>query len=137
MLDLTRPLIIRKAKDGSDVYMHKDEPGLYWDAHGRSVPEDVAATAGFKVSEERRAKLLAEAEEKARIAREQRVDEEIAKEAQDKSQGTKPLVVDGTSFVLQGNGKGRFDIYADGKKINDKMLLEVDVEPFAKAWLAK
>lgn len=32
---------------GVTVYMYKDEPGIYYDAHGNKVPEGVAKIAGF------------------------------------------------------------------------------------------
>jgi hypothetical protein len=30
-----------------DVYMYCDDPGVYYDAHGNTVPEELAAAAGF------------------------------------------------------------------------------------------
>jgi hypothetical protein len=35
---------------GMTVYMYKDTPGVYYDVHGRNVPEGMAAKAGFDVS---------------------------------------------------------------------------------------
>jgi hypothetical protein len=35
---------------GMTVYMYKDDPGKYYDVHGKPVPEGVAALAGFPIA---------------------------------------------------------------------------------------
>lgn len=46
---------------GMAVYMYKDEPGVYYNAHGQKVPEPIAERAGFPVAKLARAKARRDA----------------------------------------------------------------------------
>lgn len=50
-IDFDRGVKIRQDdKTGIQIYMYKDEPGVYYDRHGRRVPETLAKQAGFDVA---------------------------------------------------------------------------------------
>lgn len=46
---------------GMTVYMYKDEPGKYYNVHGKEIPEGMAALAGFPVEKLARARRKKEA----------------------------------------------------------------------------
>lgn len=50
-IDYDRPTII-KTDNGSnmDVFMYKDDPGVYLNAFGKPVPESIAEKAGFDIA---------------------------------------------------------------------------------------
>lgn len=41
--------IRQDAQTGMEIFMYKDEPGIYYDSHGRRVKESLARQAGFDV----------------------------------------------------------------------------------------
>lgn len=49
------------AYGGMVVYMYKDEPGIYYDAHGKKLPEHMAKLAGFEVGKLAKARMKKEA----------------------------------------------------------------------------
>lgn len=50
-INYNRGVEIRKAKNGADVYMYIDAPGVYYNANELPVHEDAAASAGFPIEE--------------------------------------------------------------------------------------
>lgn len=51
-IDLNRGVRIRVHKPtGMRIYMYKDDPGVYYNAHGKTVPIVLAAECGFPVDE--------------------------------------------------------------------------------------
>jgi hypothetical protein len=64
---------------GLTVYMYVDEPGIYYDVHGRLVPEGLAQLAGFEV--DKNAKLRNKREAMAKF--EKRLAEELLIETDD------------------------------------------------------
>lgn len=64
---------------GLTVYMYKSEPGIYYDVHGRLVPEGLAGMAGFEV--EKNAKLRNKRDAMAKF--EKRLAQELAIETED------------------------------------------------------
>lgn len=87
-IDVNRGVTIRKAVrfdeknpkrfetiyGGLEVYMYKDQPGVYYDAHGNKVNEKLAGIAGFPTS-----KLANERKRKERLdAFKDQVDKELA-----------------------------------------------------------
>lgn len=46
---------------GMAVYMYKDTPGVYFDVHGKEIPEVIAAKAGFPVGKLAKARRRKEA----------------------------------------------------------------------------
>lgn len=67
------------AYGGLVVYMYKDDPGKYFDAHGRAVADAIAKIAGFDI--ERHAKMRRRNETMAEFAR--ALDEELRTESGD------------------------------------------------------
>lgn len=62
------------AYGGLEVYMYKDNPGVYYDAHGNEVSEKMAGLAGFPTS-----KLAQERKRKERLEKfKEQVDQELA-----------------------------------------------------------
>lgn len=64
---------------GLTVYMYVDEPGIYYDVHGRIVPEGLAQMAGFEI--DKLAKLRNKREAMAKF--EKRLAQELALETED------------------------------------------------------
>lgn len=46
---------------GMFVYMYKDQPGVYYDTHGKELPEHMAKLAGFDVNKMAKARAKREA----------------------------------------------------------------------------
>lgn len=62
-IDMTRPVMTRAkfdahGKSGPKIYMYKDEPGVYYDAHGKEVPAVVAKAAGYNIDVMEKTKTL-------------------------------------------------------------------------------
>ena len=66
-IDYDRGVIKRVHPKGVEVYMYKDAPGVYLNAHGKEVAENMAKTAGFPVDRytlaRRKKELMAKAME--------------------------------------------------------------------------
>jgi hypothetical protein len=77
-IDLDRGVTHSRHPSGMDIYMYKDDPGVYYTAKGAQVPPAVAAHAGFDVKRYEKARqrkiYLAQAAET--INRQQGEDEE-------------------------------------------------------------
>lgn len=56
-IDLDRGVVCHVHPTGMEIYMYKDTPGEYLNAHGKPVPEAVAAASGFDVMRYQKAKL--------------------------------------------------------------------------------
>ena len=87
MIDKNRGCIRKSTPSGLIVYMYKDEPGVYLDAKGNPINEEVAAAARFDIvrgkREKRRLELYAEARRRAdeQVAREfRKADEQLHEE---------------------------------------------------------
>lgn len=49
-IDYDRPTIIKIVQElGMEVFMYKDAPGEFWSAHGKPVPKELAARAGYDI----------------------------------------------------------------------------------------
>lgn len=60
-LDLDRGVITRWHPNGGfDVHMYADEPGVWYDSHGKEVPASIAKGAGYEVDRLMQEKALAE-----------------------------------------------------------------------------
>lgn len=53
-IDVNRGVLMTKHPAGFAVYMYKQDPGTYYDAHGNEVPDQVAKAAGFDVPKYKR-----------------------------------------------------------------------------------
>lgn len=66
-IDVNRGVTIWKhPKGGMDVFMYKDTPGIYLDAHGREIPEKMAQQSGAPVEKYRKRRMIQE--EQAKVA---------------------------------------------------------------------
>lgn len=59
-IDYDRGVHKRTGPGGIEVYMYKDDPGVYLNAYGTPLPESIAEAAGFDVATNRKAKLKKE-----------------------------------------------------------------------------
>ena len=89
-IDLDRPCIIRDIPGvGMDVVMYKDNPGVYYNAHGNEIGVGLAQMAQFDVEKYallRRRKLAVEAAAKAadaEILASEKIDREVIVEEKD------------------------------------------------------
>lgn len=72
-IDFDRGVLIRQnvSAGGIQVYMYVDQPGVFLNAFGDEVDEDLAAGAGFDVTALKRKRLIAERKAEALAAIEQ------------------------------------------------------------------
>lgn len=64
-IDLDRGVQIRNSIHGIAVYMYYDDPGVYLNAHGDPVSEDLAREAGYDIARLAREKTRRDAVKKA------------------------------------------------------------------------
>lgn len=111
VIDYDRGVTHKRHPSGLDVYMYKDQPGVFLNAFGREVTPDLAAAAGFDVD-----RLLKEKTKRERMALAMAaIEEEFEGEAkQVKSKG---------EFKAVHVGFGRHNVLdADGNKLNPRPL---------------
>jgi hypothetical protein len=100
-IDYDKGVIIRTAANfGMDVFMYRQNPGVYYNAHGDKVGEGIAKMAGFdvdKYSKLRRRKLAVAAATSAADA------ELLASEAVDQSVVVREK--DGYKIIALGSGR--------------------------------
>lgn len=99
--DKKNPKKFETAYGGLEVYMYKDSPGIFYDAHGNEVNEKLAGIAGFPIN-----KLANERKRKERLAAfKDQVDKELALISEDD-----PIVLaerDGWKIVQAPGGRAR------------------------------
>ena len=113
-IDLNRGVTIKTHSSGVQIYMYKDNPGVYLTAHGTEAPQKLAREAGFDVEKLRRALVKKERMAQALEAVEQ---EFSAPESSHKVIAEK----DGFSVMSIGFGKHNL-IDPDDNKINPRPL---------------
>lgn len=113
-IDKDRGVTIRKHPTGAQVFMYKDQPGVFLSAFGTPVTATMAREAGFDTSF-----LLKEREK-----REKMTEAMQAIEAQYRNGGAVNEVLDERSgFKLICTGMGRHALMApDGSVMNDRPL---------------
>lgn len=113
-LDLDRGVKIRKHPTGASVFMYKDQPGVYYNAFGRVVPDKFARAAGFDTETLGRERLRRERIEVAA--------QTINKEFQ-AAQGNREVVAERAGFKMVKLPMGRFEVVSpEGDKVHDKYL---------------
>lgn len=83
---------------GVEIFMYKDQPGVFLNAFGKEVGEDIAHQAGYNVDKLKRAKLRQERMELAR----QTIEEEL-----EASTDERRVVYEVGDYVLVDVGEGR------------------------------
>jgi hypothetical protein len=100
-INLDRGVLIRSVQDtGMDVYMYRDDPGVYLTAIGNEVPEKIAEQAGFNVDRFRRLR-----NRKLGMARAAELLDEETALADNESQRTAVYDKDGFKVILYGLGR--------------------------------
>ena len=96
---------------GMNVYMYKNEPGIYRNAYGAVIPETLAKEAGFPVE-----KYAKERVRRERVAAAMGAIDEELKEADAQSQN---VVVERNGFQVVEFGAGRHNVKdPDGNVLN-------------------
>lgn len=111
VIDYDRGVTHKRHPSGLDVYMYKDQPGVFLNAFGREVTPDLAAAAGFDTDH-----LLKEKAKRERMALAMAaIEEEFEGEAkQVKAKG---------EFKVVHVGFGRHNLLdPDGNKLNPRPL---------------
>lgn len=108
-IDTPPGAMIRHTGDGMAVYMRFDAPGVFLNEHGKRVPEEIAAQAGFDVEE--LARLRKRELAKAKVLGD--IDREFA------AQNTRRIVVESADYRVVEVAKGYFNIeFEDGTVLN-------------------
>lgn len=115
-IDLDRGVTLKITADGVEVYMYKDEPGVYRNAYGAEVSEQLAAHAGFETAKlgklRRRKELMA----KAAMA----IDQELEAEVE---VGQRKVIKSRKNYTLTAIGLGRHIIQdPDGITMHERPL---------------
>lgn len=103
-----------------EVFMYKNEPGVYYSAHGKELPKAIAARAGYDV----------EALELKRLHRQRvaQASETIASELQLKGDGRKRVIEEAGGFRIVVFGPGRHEVEdADGQSLTPGAALTLDL----------
>ncbi len=118
-IDLNRGVTIKTdPSTGARIYMYKDEPGVFLNAHGAVVVETLAARCGFQVKDLMRERRKREALERSAREIEAEFEEKMAVKTKDK---VLEESADGYRAVQQPFG--RCWVYGpDDKPINDRPL---------------
>jgi len=121
MIDYNRPTIIRLIGHlNMEIYMYKDDPGVYLNAYGHPVPIELAQEAGYDVTrlatERRRKEALGMAA--------QAIDEEFASA----KSGQRTVVAEHGGFKVVLLSKGRHTVEdSDGQCLTPGSTLTRDI----------
>jgi hypothetical protein len=114
-IDLDRGVTLRITGDGVEVYMYKDTPGVYLNAYGTQVSEQLALRAGFDVERLAKARKRREMMKKAALMIDEELDQDDVR--------TKKVIVERNGFTVTSIGLGRHIIEdPDGLKITERPL---------------
>lgn len=116
-IDYNRGVTAREEPaSGVRVYMYKDAPGLYYDAHGHEVSEKLARRAGFNVPDLRRERLKRDAIKKS-------MDEIEASYEQEKREKKEKIIKEEGGYKIVERAFGRcWVIGPDNAQLSDKPL---------------
>lgn len=103
-----------------EVFMYKNEPGVYYSAHGKQLPRAIAARAGYDVE-----RLELKRLHKQRLAQ---ASETIASELHLRGDARKTVVEEGAGFRIVTIGAGRHEVEdADGISLTPGASLSLDL----------
>lgn len=114
-IDYDRGVIIRtEPKTGVDVYMYRDSPGVWLNAYGTPVTEELAKMAGFDVERYSKERIKRERMATAMAA----IEQEMASAAVKKA-----VVMERGGFSVIDIGLGRFHVEdPDGNQLTSTFL---------------
>lgn len=109
---------------GSAVYMYADTPGVFYNDHGKVIPVELAAEAGFDVE----TLLKAKRKHDALTAAQQEIEKQFAE------QGTqREVVAEHGDYRVVGLGHGLFQIeFEDGSPMSKPVSEEIAMATFYK-----
>lgn len=117
-IDLDRGVTMTTHPSGVDIYMYKDEPGVYLSAFGRPLPEQLAKEAGMPVDVYGRARRKKELIAAAHAQIERDIEEQI-------QGGSRRVLVTRDGLHLVDIGLGRHIIEdADGNVLTKEHMSE-------------
>lgn len=106
---------------GMDVFMYVQQPGKYLTAHGKDVPDKIAAEAGYNVEQL--------AKERLRMERKAQASAIIDKELSDDASTLEECVDNRNGFRLVSIGMGRHNVKdPDGNVLNSHPLPKESAE---------
>lgn len=112
-INYDRGVTYRLTPEGISVYVYKDEPCTFFNAHGTEVTKDFAARAGFDIPSFDKKCLRIQLQLKAHAD----IEAQLADEAQRK------VVVERNGFVVIDLGHGRHQILdPDGQPLHKEVL---------------
>ena len=120
IIDYDRPCVIRVIGDlNMEVFMYKDDPGVFLNAWGKPVGDELAARAGYDVAAHKKAKLRKERMTQAAHA--------IAEEFEEGSKGQTRVVAELAGFKVVEFGANRHRLEdPDGNVLTPGVALSLD-----------
>lgn len=120
-IDYDRGVLIKQiASTGMEVFMYRNDPGVYYTAHGSEVNKALAELAGFDVT-----RHTAMREHRQRV---NRASEMIAKELEvDNGVGKRIVVQEVAGFKMVDLGKGRYWVEDEHGPLNKGTVLTKDM----------
>lgn len=119
-IDLNRGVLIRKMRDANmKIFMYFDTPGIYYNVHGKEIPEAVARAAGFET--ERYAKQRLKREKMKEFER--TIEAQLAMEAEDDAPPA-ILAERGEFKVIDAKLGNVWVIDASGDKMNERPITQ-------------
>jgi hypothetical protein len=117
IIDYNRGVSIRvDPSSGAKVYMYKDSPGVFLNAHGAEVADSLARRCGFDVT------TLKREREKREAIGEAMADIEAQFESE-KSRKVEKVVKEKEGYRVVDFGFGRHSVFGpEGEKLHDKYL---------------
>lgn len=105
---------------GLDIYMYVNQPGVYLNAHGNEVTEDLARQAGFEVDKHLKQRKLRAALSEA---------EREIRARMDAAQDEKKVVVSRRGYTLVDIGLDQFRVYdPDGDLLTKEALSKAQAQ---------
>ncbi len=127
-IDLNRGVNIKTdPSSGASVYMYKDAPGVFLNAHGHMVADSLAARCGFLVKELKKQREKREALERATAE----IEAEFESEKATKSEKVIKESEDGYKIVQFAFGRC-WVMGPDGDKLHPKPLTKQEAHHFFK-----
>lgn len=125
-INLDRPFLMRKAHDvNMKIFMYFDQPGVYLNVHGGTVPDTIAEKAGFDIKRYAKAKLKAERMAAFR--------EQVEAELEDDTETESKVLYEQAGFKVIGLALGMANVLdPDGEKLNDKPISIEEAELLVK-----
>lgn len=124
-VDLNRGVTKRLHPSGFAVCMYKDQPGVYLDASGREVSDEIARSAGFDIDLLARAKAKADkmAEARAKIEAEFAEKEKLIEDE---------INADAKRYEVRHVAFGKYAIFEGDEAVTKKSLTKDEAQALLK-----